>query len=127
MSKGFISTMPYSSQRSGLPVIRISEGPALAVRAGEETDATVQEIMPVIDALRAVGTDIAREKLETAWVDLDNAELELRCHESRAVTPQPALGKALNAMERARENLSQAETALAMADIDKAIAVLSRA
>lgn len=112
--------MAQRSARNDDPVIRVDR------QAAGTDDTEARDIMPAIDALRAVGQDLDCDNLEAAWIDLDNAELELRCHESHATTPQPALGKALFAVERARESLAQAAVAQASADIDRAILMLRR-
>ncbi|MDB5374859.1 MAG: hypothetical protein JWP04_3501 [Belnapia sp.] len=117
--------MAYGSARNG-SVIKVDRQVPDAGRPVEAVDDAARDIMPAIDALRAVGADLDRDNLDAAWVDLDNAELELRCQESHAMVPQPALGKALGAVERARENMAQAEVAQASADIDQAILMLRR-
>ena len=116
--------MAHNNPRRGGPVIRVEE---LASSPVTEVDVAAAEITPAIDALRAVGTDLDQENLDAAWIGLDNAELELRCQESHSMTPQPALGKALGAVERARESMAVAEITQAAADIDRAILVLTRA
>lgn len=114
-----------SLHRSG-PVVRIDRQAPEPLRAGTDAGAAAQEIMPVIDALLAVGDGLEHDKLDAAWIELDNAELELRCQEGRATTPQPALGKALGAVERARENMARADVGRAFADIEQAISALRR-
>jgi hypothetical protein len=119
--------MAHNTLRDRGAIIRVQhlrpEGPQPA----EEMDVAAAEMMPAVDALRAAGADLDHENIDAAWVGLDDAELKLRCQEARSATPQPAVGKALGAVERARENLGLAETAQASADIDKAIMVLTRA
>ena len=114
-----------SLPRSG-PVVRIDRQDPVTLRSGLDAGAAAQEIMPVIDALLAVGDGLEHDQLDAAWVQLDNAELELRCQEGRAMTPQPALGKALGAVERARENMAMADVGRASADIEQAISALRR-
>lgn len=118
--------MPYGILRGGTPVIRIDRLPAQALHPADDPPSPAREILPAIDALRGIGADLAAEKLEAAWIGLDSAELELRCHDSHAIPPEPALGRALGAVERARESLAQARVGQASADIDQAIQLLSR-
>ena len=112
--------MASHSPRSGGPVVRIDRP------VSTEAGAAAPEIMPAIDALQAVGDGLEQDELDAAWVELDNAELELRCQDGRAMSPQPALGKALDAVERARESLDVAEVGRAAADIAQAIQALRR-
>lgn len=118
--------MAYNSLRTGGPVIRIDRQAPEAMGTADEVSAAALEIMPVIDALEAVGSDLEHDKLDAAWVELDNAELELRCQDSRSLSPQPALGKALNAVGRARDSMAVAEVDRASADIAQAIQALRR-
>ncbi|RYJ03317.1 MAG: hypothetical protein EON47_04520 [Acetobacteraceae bacterium] len=118
--------MAHTSLHRGGPVVRIDRQDPEAHRSGPDAGAAQQEIMPVIDALLAVGDGLEHDKLDAAWVELDNAELELRCQEGRAMSPQPALGKALGAVERARENMAMADVGRASADIEQAISALRR-
>lgn len=119
-------TMAHTSLHRGGPIVRIDRPEPVTVRSGLEAGAAAQEIMPVIDALLAVGDGLEHDQLDAAWVELDNAELELRCQEGRAMTPQPALGKALGAVERARESMAMADVGRASADIGQAISALRR-
>ena len=123
---GLNITMAHTSPSRSGPVVRIDRQDPVTVRSGLEAGAAAQEIMPVIDSLRAVGNGLEHDQLDSAWVELDNAELELRCQESRSMTPQPALGKALGAVERARENMAMADVGRASADIEQAISALRR-
>ena len=118
--------MAHSSLHRSGPVVRIDRQDPVTLRSGLDAGAAAREILPVIDSLRAVGDGLEHDQLEAAWVELDNAELELRCQEGRAMTPQPALGKALGAVERARENMAMADVGRASADIEQAISALRR-
>ena len=123
---GLNITMAHTSPYRSGPVVRIDRPEPVTVRSDLDVGAAAQEIMPAIDSLRAVGDGLEHDQLDAAWVELDNAELELRRQEGRAMTPQPALGKALGAVERARENMAMADVGRASADIEQAISVLRR-
>ncbi|MBL6456792.1 hypothetical protein JMJ55_15755 [Belnapia sp. T6] len=105
------------------PVIRVER---LTSQSLDEPTAAGLEMTPVIDALRAAGEALEQQSLEAARVDLENAELELRCHDGIAVGPHPTLARALEAVTAAREQMARAETAEATTAINRAIGLLSR-
>jgi len=76
---------------------------------------------PALSDLHAVEKDLRENRLDDAWVDLENAELTLQCDNA----PRPLLAKTRAALERARERLARADIAAAAAAIASAVAALS--
>jgi len=76
---------------------------------------------PALADLHAVERDLRENRLDDAWVDLENAELTLRCE----TAPRPLVAKTRAALERVRDRLARADVAAAAAAIASAVAALS--
>jgi hypothetical protein len=90
-------------------------------RNGSAADLKKPPPHPALSDLRAAQRDLREERLEDAWVDLENATLALRSDPA----PRPLVAKAMSILERARDRLSRADVAAAAAAIASAAAALS--
>ncbi len=79
--------------------------------------------LPVVDALRAVRQALREGQVERAWIDLDNASHCL-ARLGGLDGSNPALGRAVTAVERARDLLGRAHASQAMAAISGALLAL---
>jgi predicted negative regulator of RcsB-dependent stress response len=106
------------SHRSS-PGFRIEPPPRRARRAAFD-------ITPALDALTAVGRDLAQAQAETARIRLDRAEQELGIR-TGGLAPRADVLQSLLALRQARTQLAQGRVDRAAAEIDRAIAALTGA
>jgi hypothetical protein len=81
---------------------------------------------PAIEALRAVGAALARNKADAARIGLNRAERELG-RRTGGLAPRAEVLQSLLALRQAQAQLSQGRIDGAAAEIGRAIAALTRA
>ncbi|MBL6077186.1 hypothetical protein JMJ56_04150 [Belnapia sp. T18] len=81
------------------------------------------DIAPALDALVSVGTELAQNAADAAWIGLDRAEQELG-KRTGGLAPRAEVLQSLLALRQARAQLTQGQIDRAATEIDRAIAAL---